>query len=104
MIEALASGVPVAAYPATGPIDTITETELGALDDDLAEAIHRALAIGNPAACAAEGRTYTWESFALRSSKAIWFLPDLKPPNDRSRRKSSYHDMSRIRFATDRFS
>jgi len=62
VIEALASGLPVAAYPATGPIDTITNEKLGALDDDLGKAAQKALATGDPAACAAEGRTYTWES------------------------------------------
>lgn len=61
VIEALASGLPVAAYPATGPIDTITSEKLGALDDDLGRAIRKALTTGDPAACAAEGRTYTWD-------------------------------------------
>ena len=62
VIEALASGLPVAAYPATGPIDTITRDDLGALDDDLGRAVVRALRTGDPAACAAEGRGYTWEN------------------------------------------
>ena len=39
MIEALACGLPVAAYPVTGPIDIVTRPELGALDDDLGKAI-----------------------------------------------------------------
>ena len=62
VIEALASGLPVAAYPATGPIDTITNEKLGALDQDLGKAVERALRTGDPAACAAEGRRYTWEN------------------------------------------
>jgi glycosyltransferase involved in cell wall biosynthesis len=62
LIEALASGVPVAAYPVTGPIDIIARPELGALDDDLSKAVKRALATGNPAACAAEGKSYTWDN------------------------------------------
>jgi glycosyltransferase involved in cell wall biosynthesis len=62
LIEALASGLPVAAYPVTGPIDIITRPELGALDNDLGMAVERALATGDPAACAAEGRRCTWES------------------------------------------
>lgn len=61
VIEALASGLPVAAYPATGPIDIVTRDELGAIDEDLGAAVRRALATGNPAACAAEGAGYTWE-------------------------------------------
>lgn len=38
LIEALACGLPVAAYPVTGPVDIITEPYLGVLDDDLAKA------------------------------------------------------------------
>ena len=62
LIEALASGLPVAAYPVTGPVDIVTRPELGALDEDLGAAVERALRTGNPAACAEEGRTYTWEN------------------------------------------
>ena len=61
VIEALASGLPVAAHPVTGPIDIIKNGQLGALDNDLGKAIVRALATGNPVACAAEGLAYTWE-------------------------------------------
>jgi glycosyltransferase involved in cell wall biosynthesis len=61
LIEALASGLPVAAYPVTGPADIVTGDKLGALDDDLGRAVERALATGDPAACVAEGRRYTWE-------------------------------------------
>jgi glycosyltransferase involved in cell wall biosynthesis len=62
MIEALASGLPVAAYPVTGPVDIVTRPELGALADDLGEAVRRALRTGDPGACVAEGRRYTWEA------------------------------------------
>jgi glycosyltransferase involved in cell wall biosynthesis len=62
VIEALASGLPVAAYPVTGPIDIVTRDELGALDVDLGRAVERALASGKPTACAEEGARYTWAS------------------------------------------
>jgi glycosyltransferase involved in cell wall biosynthesis len=62
VIEALASGLPVAAYPVTGPIDIVTSDKLGALDADLGKAVERALRTGDPAACAAEGAGYTWEN------------------------------------------
>ncbi len=62
VIEALASGLPVAAYPVTGPKDIVTRAELGALDNDLGEAVRRALEQGKPEACAAEGASYTWEN------------------------------------------
>jgi glycosyltransferase involved in cell wall biosynthesis len=61
VIEALASGLPVAAYPVTGPADIITSEKFGALDDDLGKAVERALSSGVPEECAAEGRKYTWE-------------------------------------------
>lgn len=62
VIEALATGLPVAAYPVTGPLDTVTRPELGALDPDLGTAVERALQNGDPAACVKEGRKYTWEN------------------------------------------
>jgi glycosyltransferase involved in cell wall biosynthesis len=61
VIEALASGLPVAAYPVTGPMDLVTRDEFGALDTDLGRAVERALAHGKPEACAAEGASYTWD-------------------------------------------
>ena len=45
LIEALASGTPVAAYPVQGPLDVIGDDPAGALDNDLAEAARRALII-----------------------------------------------------------
>ena len=42
MIEALACGVPVAAYPVTGPVDILTK-QVGAMDEDLTAAIATAL-------------------------------------------------------------
>lgn len=62
LIEALASGVPVAAFPVTGPRD-IVNAAVGALDDDLAVAIASALT-RDRAACAAYGRTFTWRRSA----------------------------------------
>ncbi|MCB1517855.1 MAG: glycosyltransferase family 1 protein [Hyphomicrobiaceae bacterium] len=43
MLEALACGTPVAAYPVTGPIDVITDRRAGALDNDLGAAVRAAL-------------------------------------------------------------
>ena len=62
MIEALACGTPVAGYPVTGPIDIVTP-ETGALSDDLGTAIAQALPCDR-AACAAYGRSFSWERSA----------------------------------------
>ena len=61
VIEALACGLPVAAFPATGPIDILTRAELGCCDDDLKRAIEQALRFGDRQACIVEGASYTWE-------------------------------------------
>ncbi|HEX8389283.1 MAG TPA: glycosyltransferase family 1 protein [Sphingomonas sp.] len=62
MAEALACGVPVAAYPVTGPVDVITE-EVGAMDEDLGAAVARALT-RDRAACADYARRFSWEASA----------------------------------------
>ena len=43
MLEAMACGVPVAAYPVTGPIDVVIQHETGVLDEDLGKATLEAL-------------------------------------------------------------
>ena len=45
LLEALACGVPVAAYPVQGPLDVIGDADCGALDNDLQAACMRALNI-----------------------------------------------------------
>lgn len=45
ILEALASGLPVAAYPVTGPIDILAEGKAGALDEDLGKAALAALSL-----------------------------------------------------------
>ena len=45
MLEAMACGVPVAGYPATGTVDVVQEGVNGAIDADLAMAVERALQI-----------------------------------------------------------
>ncbi len=66
LIEALASGLPIAAHDVPGPRDIVTAPSLGALDDDLARAIRHALhAPGGRAARAAHVRVrYDWNSVA----------------------------------------
>jgi glycosyltransferase involved in cell wall biosynthesis len=61
IIEALASGLPVAGYPVIGPIDIVTDPDCGALHEDLKQAIDLALQRGNPEKCVQLGRQYTWD-------------------------------------------
>jgi glycosyltransferase involved in cell wall biosynthesis len=73
MIEALASGAPVAGYPVTGPIDVLTP-ETGAMADDLDEAIAKALTLDR-AACAAYGQSFTWTASARQFLQALVPIP-----------------------------
>ena len=45
ILESLASGTPVAAFPVTGPKDILTDTEINTLDNDLEISIQKALKI-----------------------------------------------------------
>jgi len=80
-IEALACGVPVAAYPVRGPIDIIGvegrgihrgQRRIGALDGDLGAAIRKALS-GDRVAAAAEARHYAWDRCTERFMEGLAF-------------------------------
>ncbi|MFC1884711.1 glycosyltransferase [Thermodesulfobacteriota bacterium] len=59
MLEALASGVPVATYPVTGPLDLLEKSDVGVLDKDLARAVVEALSI-SPQRCRDYALKYSW--------------------------------------------
>src|SRR5262249_45913687 len=62
-LEALACGVPVAAYPVTGPRDVIGDNPIGALNDDLQIACLEAVKISRTA-CREFALAYSWENSA----------------------------------------
>jgi glycosyltransferase involved in cell wall biosynthesis len=63
LLEALASGLPVAAFPVVGPRDVIGNAPVGVLKDDLREACLEAL--GVPArACVDFAARHTWQASA----------------------------------------
>jgi glycosyltransferase involved in cell wall biosynthesis len=64
-LEALACGVPVAAYPVMGPQDVIGKNPVGVLDEDLGSACLKALTISR-ADCRAFALTRSWEQSALQ--------------------------------------
>jgi 1,2-diacylglycerol 3-alpha-glucosyltransferase/glucuronosyltransferase len=73
LLEALASGVPVAAYPVPGPLDVIDSSGCGALDPDLGRAVEHALRIPKER-CRAHAGTFSWRRCAEQ------FLANLRPP------------------------
>jgi len=61
LLEAMASGVPVAAYPVTGPIDVVQQGVTGVLDEDLHVAIAGALQLSR-ADCRNYALRHTWQT------------------------------------------
>ncbi len=72
LLEALASGVPVAAFPVAGPLDVVGDSDVGVLDTDLRRAALAALAIPRER-CRAFALEHSW------SASAAQFLGNLAP-------------------------
>ncbi len=77
VLEALACGLPVAAYPVTGPKDILGESPVpvGALNNDLGQAAMEALAV-NREACRLYAAKFSWSTCAEQ------FLKNLVPTKD----------------------
>jgi glycosyltransferase involved in cell wall biosynthesis len=65
MLEALACGTPVAAYPVDGPLDVVGASDGGVLEDDLRSAALRALSIPRSRA-RARAMAFDWDDVACR--------------------------------------
>jgi glycosyltransferase involved in cell wall biosynthesis len=63
MLEALASGVPVAAFPVPGPIDVVTDSRVGVLNEDLQQAALGALQLRSED-CRAYAENFSWRHTA----------------------------------------
>jgi glycosyltransferase involved in cell wall biosynthesis len=77
-LEALACGVPVAAYPVTGPRDVIADHPIGVLNEDLRIACLEALNVSRMA-CREYALTRSWETSANQ------FITHLRRISTRSR-------------------
>jgi glycosyltransferase involved in cell wall biosynthesis len=76
MLEALASGVPVAAFPVTGPVDVLGQSGAGVLDNDLAQAARQALSI-DPGLCRAHALSFSWDRV---TEQFLQFLAPIAEP------------------------
>jgi len=72
LLEAMSCGVPVAAFPVTGPIDVVQKDVTGVLHEDLRVAALGALEL-DPAACRAYALQHTWDAATQQ------FLTNLAP-------------------------
>lgn len=75
LLEALASGLPVAAFPVAGPLDVIGGAPVGRLDRDLRRASLDCLALSR-AACREHALRFTWRNSAQQ------FLGNLVPARE----------------------
>jgi glycosyltransferase involved in cell wall biosynthesis len=63
LLEALASGLPIAAYPTAGPLDVVGNSGTGVLDADLRRAALEALTVPRDR-CRAHALGFSWEASA----------------------------------------
>jgi hypothetical protein len=61
LLEAMACGLPVAAYPVTGPLDVLGDSKAGVMDEDLRAACLGALKLRREDA-AAHARKFSWRA------------------------------------------
>ncbi|HEY7379484.1 MAG TPA: glycosyltransferase family 1 protein [Steroidobacteraceae bacterium] len=61
LLEAMACGTPVAAFPVVGPIDVVKRNVSGCLNEDLRVAIEGALTVDREA-CRRYAQSFTWEN------------------------------------------
>ncbi len=80
LLEALASGLPVAAYPVTGPMDVLTDaTEpVGILEEDLQSACLKALEL-SPEAARRFALRFTWRESARQFLENVLEAHDIGP-------------------------
>lgn len=78
LLEAMACGVPIAAYPVTGPIDVIEQGITGVLKKDLREAALAALHL-DPRDCRNYALKHTWEEATEQFLRNLAPVPSAVP-------------------------
>ena len=79
LLEALACGIPVAAYPVQGPLDVVGDAPVGALDEDLRAACLKALEIARHPGSLTPSRfaeAHSWRACTLQFLRNIIVEPD----------------------------
>ena len=89
LLEAMASGLPIAALPVTGPIDIITPGESGVLSEDLGAAARSALKLDR-ARVRAKALEFSWEGAARL------FLANIATTRVRDQKMPQYVGLLRI--------
>jgi glycosyltransferase involved in cell wall biosynthesis len=84
LLEALACGLPVAAFPASGPKDVLTDPACGVLDEDLQAAALQALELPRGAA-REHALRYSWENSAKEFIDNIVVAQTFGLPRKRAR-------------------
>ncbi len=74
LLEAMASGLPVAAYPVAGPLDVIGTSGAGVLSEDLREAALAALALPRTQ-CRAHALAFSWSECARQFVEQLCPMP-----------------------------
>ena len=74
MIEALACGTPVAAFPVPGPLDVIEQGVTGVLHEDLRSAVVSALRLQRRA-CAERAAAFSWDAASAQFLAGLAWIP-----------------------------
>jgi 1,2-diacylglycerol 3-alpha-glucosyltransferase/glucuronosyltransferase len=86
LLEALASGVPVAAFPVSGPKDVIADPAAGVLSHNLGEAALAALRL-DPASARSHAMNFSWDQSAAQFLENVLAANQVIPQRRRRWRK-----------------
>jgi glycosyltransferase involved in cell wall biosynthesis len=79
MVEALACGLPVAAYPVRGPLDVVSDPDVGALDPCLPNAVRKALSCDRDACARFARHMFDWGASTEGLLRELSTMPPLAP-------------------------